>query len=257
MSRNDYDQLTGLNWSRLSLLRKSPAHFKLGFGDDTSSLKLGTAAHMAVLEPERFAEDYVIFTGKIRRGKEWEAFETEQTRLGKSILNQKEYNEALAIRDAVRGHPKAPKYLTGGKSEVTLEWKLGSGEFSFDCKGRADFIGDCIVDLKTTQCAAMGPFSRSCLKYGYLGQAAWYVDGYEAQHGVRKDFVIIAVESSSPWIVQPFRIPDDLLQRGRDLYQSLLGKLDYCRKANFWGGYSEADVLDLVIPETNNQPEEG
>ncbi len=243
--RAAYDATPGENWSRVKLLEKSPAHYRQGFGDDSSGFALGTAAHMAILEPERFLAEYVVFTGKVRNGKVWDAFEQAAIDAGKSVLNQKEYNNTLAIRDAVRGNAKAMEYLSGGEPEVTLTWKLGD----FSCKGRADYRGIAIADLKSTKDCSPRKFGRACLEYGYFGQAAWYSDGNFLATGKRLPFRIIAVESSPPHLVTVYRVTDEQLAYGREQYLSLLGKLDYCRKNNFWGGYTEEDELDLVMPE--------
>lgn len=247
LSREAYDALPALNWSRLRLLEKSPIHFKRGFGDDSSAFKLGTASHMAVLEPPKFSELYVI--APMRRDKRTKAyidFEAEQTRAGRVILSQSEYDDAIAIRDAVRAHPRAAHYLSAGKSEVALTWTLGD----FACKGRADWIGpEAIVDLKTTQCSEPRAFARSASKFGYFGQAAWYRDGLAQSTGKVLPFVIIAVENSAPHIVTVFRVPERALEYGREQYLGLLGRLDYCNKNNAWGGYSDEPEVDLNVPE--------
>jgi hypothetical protein len=245
MNRAEYDALQAINWSRLKLIGKSPAHFKFGHSEDSGSFKLGTAAHMAILEPAKFAEEYVVFEGKVRRGKAWDEFEHDMTRAGKSILNQKEYDNTIALRDAILKNPKAAAYLQGGEAEASMVWKLGE----FTCKGRADYIGpNALVDIKSTQCASPKDFAWSAVKYGYAGQAAWYSDGHALSRGKRLPFVIIAVESSAPYITQVYKIPDSVIEQGREQYLTLLGKLDYCTKNNFWGGYSEQEEIDLELP---------
>lgn len=250
VSRQDYDKMDRLNWSRLRLLEKSPAHFKQGIGDDSSGYKLGTATHMSILEPEKFAADYVVTTlRRDKRNKKWKAYETEQTRLGKEILIKSEYDKTIAMRDAVLGNRKAASYLQGGKAEQALLWTLQGDGVQFECKGRADYIGGAIVDLKSTQCASPRAFAQSAAKYGYFGQAAWYSDGHFLSTGKRLPFVIVAVENAEPYIVTVFRVPDAAIAAGREQYLTLLGKLDYCQKNNFWGGYTEADEVDLEVPQ--------
>jgi hypothetical protein len=250
VSRDSYDQLQRLNWSRLRLLERSPAHYRNGYGDDTASLKLGTAVHMAILEPARFEAEYVVTDiRRDKRTKAWTEFETAQTRAGKSILIRSEYNKTLAIRDAVRGNKRAADLLQGGKPEVTLQWEFEGEGFRFECKGRADYIGGAIVDLKSTQCSSPRAFSNSCAKYGYFGQAAWYSDGLFLATGERRPFYIVAVESAPPHIVTVFRMTDELLAHGREQYQTLLGKLDYCQTHDWWGGYTEAEETDLELPQ--------
>lgn len=251
MSRAEYDSFEGcINWSRIRLLEKSPAHYKYGYGEDSSGFALGTAVHSAILEPEKFAADFVIYPGKVRRGKEWEAFELEQTRAGKSILSAKEQREAIGIRDAVHGNATARKYLTGGVAEFSMFWELGTVPYTFQCRGRGDYLSPlAIVDLKSTKDASPKAFANSCARYGYFGQAAWYSDGYERITGKRLPYKIIAVESSSPYVVQVYNVPEADLAKGREQYQTLLGKLDYCTKSGFWCGYSEQEEIDIEMPQ--------
>lgn len=255
--RDDYDRNPRLNWSRLRLLERSPAHYKAGYGDESDSLRLGTAVHMAVLEPARYAKEYVVYPGKTRRGKEWEAFETDAVRRGLTVVSRSEQAKTLAVRDAVHGNRRAMEYLSGGKPEVTYEWTIGADDVRFECKGRADYVGPLgIVDLKSTQCAAPKAFAHSVLKYGYDGQAAWYRDGYQRSHGARVPFTIIAVESAPPHLVTVFRMPDAVMQRGQERYETLLAKLHDCQTRNYWGGYVEADEVDLELPPVGGWMEE-
>lgn len=243
--REQYDALQRINWSKLRLLEKSPAHYKHGFGDDSSGFALGTASHTAVLESARFAAEYVVYPGR-RAGKAWDAFEEENVNNGKSILNQKEYDSTVQIRNAVHGHAHAMKFLTGGASEQTLQWQLGE----FKCKGRADYINPlAITDLKSTKDCSPKAFARACMSYGYFGQAAWYSDGLFLSRGVRLPYYIVAVESAAPYLVTVYRIPEHVIDYGREQYLTLLGKLDYCQQNNFWGGYTTADELDIELPD--------
>lgn len=246
LTRADYDALDAINWSKLRLIGRSPAHFKHGYGDDSSAFALGTACHSAILEPEKFAAEFTVYPGKVRRGKEWEAFEAEALSRGVQVLSRSEHEKATAMAASVRGHARASQLLSGGQAEVAMVWELAG----FQCKGRADLISDSvIVDLKSTADGSPRGFARSCLSYGYLGQAAWYSDGLYRITGKRLPFYFVAVENSAPYLPTVYRVPDRLLERGRNDYAELLGRLDYCKKNNFWGGYSTADEMDLEIAE--------
>jgi hypothetical protein len=249
-TQSEYEALQGLNWSRLRLLGLSPLHFRNGFGDDSTAFRLGTAAHAATLEPERFAEDFIVYEGKRdNRIKVWQEFQVQAARQGKEILSPSEHTEAVAIAAAVRGHSAAAGYLTGGKAEHAMTWKLGP----FDCKGRADYVGSrAIVDVKTTQSAHPRDFAYSCKKYGYFGQAAWYSDGFFKSTGVRLPFVFIAVEKKPPYMVTVFRVPEHVLAAGRELYLTYLAKLAECQRTGNWHGYTVEPEVDLQLPESFN-----
>ena len=76
--------------------------------------------HTAILEPDRFLRDYVLWESR-RQGKKWEAFA--EVNGSKTILTDNQYTQAIAMRDAVAEHPEAgPLMKKRGDSEVTVIW---------------------------------------------------------------------------------------------------------------------------------------
>ena len=72
ISNEEYFSNPALNFSRLVRLLKSPKHF-WGGGDKepNKTMELGSTIHCALLEPERFKNDYVAEPGLDRRTKEY------------------------------------------------------------------------------------------------------------------------------------------------------------------------------------------
>jgi hypothetical protein len=246
MTRDEYEAIDALNWSKLKLMEIAPVVFQRGSAGDFDAADLGTAAHMAILEPEKFAAEVVVAPmRRDARTKAWQEFEAEHLQLGHLILTKSEHAEACAMRDAVHRNKRAMYYLTGGQSEVPMVWNIGPVK----CKGRADHIGPAIVDLKTTKDASPRAFGSAVAKLSYDGQAAWYRDGWRMSTQESLPFVFIALEKGAPHIVQVYTVPDHVLERGREKYLNLLGKLDYCQRTGWWGGYSEEDEMDIVLPE--------
>ncbi len=256
MPHGEYNRVSRVNWSSLKHLSRSPAHYRhqlMQHGADTVARKLGRAVHLATLEPERFASDCAIWTGGVRRGRAWDAFVAANA--GRELLKEDEQEHCLAVQAAVRNDAKAAKYLAGGQGEVTMFWThsvpaLGAlPGYSMDCKGRIDFKANlgAIVDLKTTRNASPSGFAKEAWNYRYHTQAAYYVDGYEAATGERLPYVIVAVENEAPHMVQVYRVPDHILDVGRDEYRDLLSQLNHCRKNAAWPGYSDGE-LELELP---------
>lgn len=255
MQREEYDAIDAVNWSTLKHLGKSPAHYLHAIttpGEDTDARQRGRVTHLAVFEPERFRRDVVVYPDR-RAGKEWQAFALKNE--GKEIITPRMFEAATAIANAARNHPLAAKYLAGGASERTVRWTYRSPEiahlevFELACKGRLDFVAEAgaIVDLKSTRDGSPTGFAREVLRYEYHAQAAFYVDGYEAETGVRLPFLFVAVEATAPFVTQVYRLPEDVLELGRERYRQLLAHLNVCRRERRWPGYAETE-MELVLP---------
>lgn len=248
----DYDAIEAVNYSTLKHMAKSPLHYQHALNSkraETKPMALGTAAHIAVLEPERFASEYAIFAGKRRAGKVWEAFEAEAVASGKKVLKESELDEALAIRDAVRADAVASSYLIGGHVEVTLVWI--DEETGVLCKGRVDFLrgkANGITDLKTSGDIEHRAFSNTCARLQYHMQAAMYSDGLAALTKKPTSYAVVAVESKEPHDVVPYLLRDDVLDPGRDEYRRLLSKVKECRESGEWPGYANGQEMDLKLP---------
>lgn len=253
----EYNLLNRVNFSSLKWMGKSPAMYRHKLLEkapkDTDQRKLGRATHLATLEPERFRSDCVVWTEGRRAGNVWKAFK--EANVGRELLREKEHDHCLAIQRAVRADATAAKYLAGGRGEVSMFWTHkvqaigGLSGYEMKCKGRIDFEAElpAIVDLKTTRDASPEGFSREAWNYRYHTQAAYYVDGYEAITSNRLPYIIVAVESAAPYVVQVYRVPDAILDLGREEYRDLLDRLNFCLSNSKWPGYADGE-LELTLP---------
>jgi len=242
---DEYTKIEAVNWSTLKELRKSPKHYRHRLQverEDTPRLAIGRAAHTAVFEPDRFLVEYACYKGKIRRGKKWDAFKAANE--GTTILKLDEYQRCLAIRDAVRSHPVAAKYLERGKAEQTIQWKHSTTGMM--CKGRVDWIGDALVDLKTTADIDTNKFSSVSARMGYHLQLAFYRDGLASITGRELPVVMIAVEANAPHDVAVYRLDEDAMYAGQEEVNSLMETLLVCRQVDKWQGrYPDEQLLRL------------
>lgn len=258
-----YHANPGLNISRLKRLAVSPLHFQHvpPADDQTVPMRLGTAAHCAVLEPQRFERDYVMWNrvsdaGNVcpRKGQYWDAFRREHP--DNEIVTPDEYNHALAMQRAVRSDKWAMKYLASGEAEVSMRWTM-HGRL---CRGRADWLGlvdgqPHLVGLKTAEDCRLHKFSNAAARYGYHMQWAWYHDGYEYIRGVRPVMKEIVVESKAPYAVVVYDIPDEVIEIGREEYTRLLELLADCERANDWPGPAMGGEVMFSLPSWAYQQE--
>ncbi len=248
LSREDYDRLERTNMSTLLELKKSAFRYRRKLTAEhieTDPMRVGSATHVAALEPERFRSKWAVWDGGSRRGKEWEKFKAQHEGLG--ILTADQYEEVQNIAKAVLSDEHAAKYLRGGMAEVTALWEVDG----IKCKGRPDLSSheaDVMVDLKTTRDASPTAFAKACWNLSYHTRAAFYVDGEALATGrPPKRYVIVAVENQEPYAVQVYRLPEHILEVGREEYRTLLERLAWCRKENRWPGYADGE-LELELP---------
>ncbi len=251
-----YDTVQALNISRLKAIKRSPLHYHHALENPRQSARmtLGTAAHVAVLEPERFVQEFAIWNRKTasgraatRNGGAWEGFQLENAR--KTILTEDEALVANAIAKSVRFDVQANPYLAVGDPEVSLYWRGPGGRFF---KSRVDWLTNIdgapvLVGLKTARDCRHYCFGAQSAKLGYHLQWAFYCDAYKAITGKTPRMVEIVVESEAPHAVAVYNIPRDILDQGREEYLQLLIQLEECELTDNWPGPVPVEE-DLTLP---------
>jgi len=235
-----YAAINAINWSTLKEMRRSPLHYRhlLESGrEDTTGLLIGRAIHTAVLEPERFPQDFVVFGGARRAGKEWDAFKAANE--GRSIIKADEHANIIAVRDAVHAHTHAMARLSGGAPEQTVAWTERINGVELQCKARPDYIGAGIVDLKSTKDAGALAFGRTAARFGYHCQLAWYRRGVKAALGRELPMCLVVVETDAPHDVAVYDIDDDAMWVADEEINELLVKVASCRASDRWPGAQE------------------
>jgi hypothetical protein len=232
----------GLNWSLLKTIAKSPLHFRHRRDNprpDSPTFRVGRAVHAAILEPERFAAEWVVYAGR-RAGKAWAAFFAEHE--GCEILNATEYDTVVAMASAVRSRSDLAAVLEDGRAEVSLLWHERFRGLDLVCKARADWIyhdGDSwvVLDLKTTRDVEARSFGRDAARLMYHGQLAHYAEGLSATLGgapVRAELLV--VETETPHDCGLYRLDDVALQCGRARREQLLSRYAACVQSGEWPG---------------------
>jgi len=247
----EYQGSRSLSISALKNMRRSPLHYRYRLDHpqkQTAAMALGTATHAAILEPERFALEYVVWDGARRTGKEWDAFVAASG--SSKILSAKEHDAVLCMSVAVRSNRYAAMYLETGAAEVTMGW--ADDVTGFDCKGRADWItkdgsADVLVGLKTAKDCRPIPFGNQAARLGYHLQWAFYFDGFYTIHGKEPRVVEIVVENEEPHDCAVYVIGEDVLEAGRLEYRRLLDRVAECEMSGNWPGAVEGQE-SLTLP---------
>lgn len=255
----EYNEIDAVNYSTLKYVLKSPRHYyhaKTIGTEQTPAMALGTACHCAILEPERFSDEFAVWDSQTksgrsapRTGKAWEHFR--RVNAGATILTTKQYETAAAMRDAVRADPIAMQFLSEGDAEVALVWTDEATKLL--CKGRVDWItridGEpVIVGLKTAADAGFDAFSRQSNRLLYHLQWAMYREGYHTITGEIPRVIEIAVESKVPHDSVVYEIGSDVIEPGLALYREALDEVARCRDKGVWPGQGGGEIVSLVLP---------
>jgi hypothetical protein len=246
----NYDRIAGHNFSTLKFADKSPRHYRHRLTSPPEEklwMRRGTAAHTAVLEPDRFLSDYAMFDGKTRRGKAWDAFCTENE--GKQIITRAEHLLAMGVRDSVRGDEVAGPYFRDGFAEVTIIWT--DEETGLLCRCRCDWLspGDYLIDLKGSGDVRPRWFGRTGGRMLYHAQAAFYHDGYKAVTGRAPSAKLVAVEPTAPHDVVVYRVLAEQIDAGRQRYREWLIAVAEAERTGRYPGIGRGLEQDFQLPQ--------
>ena len=248
MNDNEYNALPGIRRSDLWAMRQTPMHFKYRIEnpeDPTPSLIFGQAAHKYILEPETFFDEFEVVPKVDRRRKEGKeiirAFE--QLNEGKTFITAEEMQQIYRMSAALKKNDTVRELFSGDyRTEVPYTWV--DPETGERCKVKIDLLTEqngmpVIVDYKTTASCADGAFERSARKYGYHFQAGMYTEGVRRCSLEDREFIFIAQEKDPPYAVRVYWCDTDFVERGMEIFHSLLEEYHECKQNNDWPGYPD------------------
>lgn len=235
----------------------TPAHAIRGMAfpkETTDAMRVGSATHMAFLEPHKLLNTYSLFTGKVRRGEKWELHKKAAENAGKDpYLTERQYDLALSMGEALRLN-KTTKALfdrTPNKREIVIIFTLAG----LDVKVRLDTLitDDCptIPDIKTAKAIDDHAFFNSIYAYGYDIQSWLYREGTRARLRQLKvsNFVIAAVEKERNVVIagmltHAVRVFDmrDYMKGGEQRALEALSIIEDCQKNGSWPSYPDKTV---------------
>jgi hypothetical protein len=231
----EYEKMDGITASAIKAGRTSMAHMhhemQRARGEAGSpAMRIGTLAHMAVLEPSKWA-DVVVYCGT-RRGTEWANFSASHA--GSEIVSETEHATVSAMRAALMADLTASALLTAcWIREKAIRWDGGDGIGA--CKARIDAHGaSCLIDYKTTRLLGKDgqAFMRSAEGLGYLHQMAWYWRATGKQFGV----YVIAQENVAPYCVGVYEIPQPMLESVLFECESIARRYRLAERAGIYRG---------------------
>lgn len=234
------------NWlssSSLKKLLKSPAQFYKELTEpqpesDNVNFLEGSYTHSLILEPEKIEEEYAVFEGIRKQGKEFEQFKEEHS--DKSILSKPQRSRCLAYKRAYDANSHAVELIAGGEPEHTICGKI----LDVPIKVRFDYLnvaGGYGVDIKTSSFPVdRESFARTCFQYGYGLSAALYLTLAEDYYKKKLDFYFIAI-AKQELDCQVFRLSKETRMRGEADMIKALKIYKQCIETGVWPVSIEPD----------------
>jgi len=251
MTESDYRSLPALNASRFKAFYRSPYHFlNQKEVETTEQMKIGTAVHTALLEPELYSSSIGFLPDVDGRTTEGKAIKKafEEKYAGKTIL--KAASEEIvnrAVSAVVRSDEwDAIKANKGTRYELVVMAEL----FGVACKARLDLVdveNGIIRDIKTCDDAGIQKFCYTIKDRLYWLQAGFYTLMAERMYNKRFNFEFIAVETSDPSTAQFHAVDEQELLKWKRVVETLLLKYKSCVDLDIWPKPQNCLIKDLYI----------
>lgn len=212
----------------------------------TKEMDLGTAVHLAGLEPKRLATRTRLVDAGDWKTKAAREARDEARDSGLVPLLPKDMAVVATLRDALFRNRHAAELLDGAQTEVSYFWTAGG----VPLKARADIISKErreIGDLKISASASPRFFERQAFSLGHFLRVPWYVDGWLAASGKAAVYWFIVVARDPPHLVTVCRLDERAIAWGRQMIRRSLVLFKHCTAVGRWPGYAEERVT-LGLP---------
>lgn len=279
MSNDEYHACHDVSSSQLKDILRSGAHFyshniaKEHERETKKHLDFGSLAHALFLEPQVFADEFVVVPADApRRPTEvmlkaknpsddslariafWQKFDAENG--NKTEISQKQLDGANRIVNNLRslstfqfmkneyGMAEASIFFAdpvyGLQLRVRPDWHIPP------CK---NFPNGLIIDVKTSRDARPFKFSRDSGDYGYDLSAAMYREGFQQYYDTedKPPFIFMVAENDAPYNVKQYNASELFLSVGDARYNKAKALLAESLLINEWDGYGR-ELEDLNLP---------
>lgn len=251
-----YAQEPGLNPSKLKNGRKSMKHmrhYSEHGSKGTAAMSKGVNIHTAILEPQRFFSEALVFPGPYTKStkatKKWKEFAADCEGSGRVGLMPDEMEALQGISNSVHSDPIAHAMIDGMAHEVCMFWEdniVGA------CKCRIDLLNEAraaIGDIKTTGDISPWCFANTQYRMGTHIQMAWAAWGLEVITGKKASSVgIIGIEQDAPHDVAVFDVSAACMERGLSEGKDIAMRYRIAQSTQCYQGIAGGERLILDLP---------
>jgi len=242
LTNEEYHKSKRISASGLKIIyQKSVYHYLNQMPFESSAMALGTAVHTALLEPEKFSDEYLVLPKLDLR-----------TKVGRE--KYKDYQEKAKGRRLLKiceADIVSKICLNFSKYKLGRKYSLGDIESSYfaeidgvEVRVRPDVYNQekgFISDVKTCQYNSPDAFKRDCFKYNYPLQAYMY----SKVLGVNpREFRFIAVETKHPFSCQVYGLSEQMISYGEKCFNKALDDWKFYLDTGLVLGYSGFDTDD-------------
>jgi PDDEXK-like domain of unknown function (DUF3799) len=250
----------------------SPAHYwaysplnpeRIIEADDTEAayLRVGRAAHMLLLEPDRFKSEIVT------RPPQWDSWRTKDSKTwraaaqakGMTVLDPREYETVVGIAASLRGSPVHREGILDGHIEASLIWK--DGPTGVWLKARPDAIptsSNMLVDLKVTTDARPRATGRKVRELAYDMQLALAGVGMQRVLGRTVDHCnLVFIETDPPHAMRNAPIGDSMIWWAMRRNRRAINLFATCLRQHDWPGYVETDGMHIDTSDEEQKRYQG
>lgn len=273
---NAKEYLSSSDISQLIVTQKHFLAYKNGEVkfEETPSQKIGTATHCAILEPDKFENQYCYYDKSMlpypdstmvkKENKQWyEDFCKEKS--DKIILTKDEYDKVIAMQQSVYANPFAKDLLVDCLIEHSSYGVVNHDGKEIPVRVRPDAIStkrNYFLSLKTTIDASKDGFANECAKYNYHAKESFYMTCLRKmlpEHDKPETAYFIAVENKPPYLCQVFDMNEEraygevseFFQVGKHLVDIAFSRFLDLKETGKAKGYeleSNSEIVPLVLP---------
>lgn len=208
------------------------------------ALDIGSYYHAAILEPHLLDEEFAVFTGARRAGKEWTDFQNKHGT--KTVLNLKGYGDAQVLVEATQNNKAAMELLKEGQAELSCITHLEK----LPIRVRADFINSkkgYILDLKsmTGNAKDESKIVKAIRDRNYDMSAALYVDAFNSvlpkKEQIKEFYWVFASKDYANCRV--WRMTPELYELGKNKYLKAIMEITEAKKRGW--KFEEDQIFDV------------
>lgn len=219
--------------------------------DPSDALRLGSAVHCMMLEPELYDSSVVVFsetkTLKSKAGAEFVLLNP-----GKIILTEEQSSYVVPMVKSLLSHPKV-KEIMGMKLWCEKGLKAVHTRFGeptgLTLKCRPDLLNRHFqVNIKTSRHKDPASWARDAANLGYHRGGAHYQDVIHRALGWRVKTVFFVVQNEPDYEPACYFLEDDDIELGREQNERTLYELAQCYKTGEWRALQNREIMRVPLP---------